>query len=919
MSKYTFLFMMFLTSVIQGVAQVGTLRGTVTDEENLSLPGAVVRVADMSLGAIADQRGNFTVLNMPVGTIQVEVTYMGYESFTTEVTIIEGQTTVLKAQLKAGVMIGDEVLILGDRLKGQAKALNQQKNQINVTNIVSSDQVGRFPDANIGDAMKRIPGITVSYDQGEARFGVIRGTEPRFNSVTVNGERIPSAEAENRTVQLDLIPSDMIQTIEVNKAVTPDMDADAIGGSVNLVTRAAPNGLRISGTAASGYNFLRDMPTYTGALVVGDRFLDGKLGVIVSGSYFDNNLGSHNAEGEWDEQDGEYFIAEWDVRNYELQRVRRSLSAAFDFSPNANHTITLNGIYNHRDDWENRYRLRYGLEDPDENGMQELEVRRQTKGGLNEDRYKNARLEDQRAMVFSLSGDHLFAGKLELDWSATYSRASEHRPFERYIEWEIEEQMGSVDISNPEAPMINLEVPLTDSDFEFKEITEEEQMTFDQDLNGRIDLRLPLIEEGDYANFLKFGGRLRTKTKNRENNFFEYEAVNGDEFASMDLTTLIDKTIEDYAAGDYRSGNFTDPEFLGSLDLKNSNLFEESDLLEEYKGGNFDASEVITGGYVMLEQSFGPQVDMVAGIRIENTVNTYQGFEIIDNDGDITFAETGDTSSYLNVLPGLHFRYQPATNTVLRLAWTNTIARPNYFDLVPYREIILEDNELNEGNADLKPTTSMNFDLMAEQYFKSVGLVSGGLFFKSIQDFIYVSSQEDYLDPISGNTYDDYNRPENGNSATLFGAEIAFQRQLDFLPGFWKGFGVYANYTYTTSSAELPEAEEKITLPGTANHVVNGSLSYENKKLVLRASLNYSSAYLDPYDLDLTEGLERYYDEVLYIDVNGSYAFTDQLRLFVEANNLTNQPLRYYAGSQERTYQAEFYRARLTAGLKFDF
>src|SRR5690606_10798935 len=117
---------------------------------------------------------------------------------------------------------------------GQAAALNQQKNSANVTNIVASDQIGRFPDANLGDALKRIPGVTIALDQGEARFGSIRGTEPRFNSVMVNGERVPSAEAEVREVQLDLIPADMVQAIEVNKTLTPEMDADAIGGSVNV-------------------------------------------------------------------------------------------------------------------------------------------------------------------------------------------------------------------------------------------------------------------------------------------------------------------------------------------------------------------------------------------------------------------------------------------------------------------------------------------------------------------------------------------------------------------------------------------------------------------------------------------------------------------------------------------------------------
>ncbi len=186
-------------------------------------------------------------------------------------------------QLEAGIEL-NEVVVNG-ALQGQSKAFNQQKNSININNIISSDQVGRFPDANIGDALKRIPGINVQYDQGEARFGHIRGTAPEYNSVTIDGDRIPSAEAEIRSVQLDLVPADMIQSLEVNKVVTADMDADAIGGSINLVTKSNPYSQRISGTVGATYNFLTDKPAENLSLLYADRFIDGKLGMTLAGSY----------------------------------------------------------------------------------------------------------------------------------------------------------------------------------------------------------------------------------------------------------------------------------------------------------------------------------------------------------------------------------------------------------------------------------------------------------------------------------------------------------------------------------------------------------------------------------------------------------------------------------------------------------
>ncbi|MCB0280723.1 MAG: TonB-dependent receptor plug domain-containing protein, partial [Calditrichaeota bacterium] len=209
----------------------------VDEETKLSLPGAAVSIEGMNRYAVTDVNGSAVFVDIAAGNYTLKVTYLGFQDKDEEITVGNGQSNEFTLQLKSGYLEGEEIVVVAGRLRGQAKAFNQQKEANNVINVVSSDQVGRFPDANIGDAIKRIPGINVEYDQGEARFGLIRGTESRLNSVMINGDRVPSAEGETRAVQLDLIPSDMIQNIEVNKAITADMDADAIGGAVNLVTR----------------------------------------------------------------------------------------------------------------------------------------------------------------------------------------------------------------------------------------------------------------------------------------------------------------------------------------------------------------------------------------------------------------------------------------------------------------------------------------------------------------------------------------------------------------------------------------------------------------------------------------------------------------------------------------------------------
>jgi TonB-dependent receptor len=900
--------------------QNGNIRGRVVDTDNLAMPGATVMVASLNKGTVTDNFGYFTITGVAEGTYELSVSYIGFNPDKKEVTVESGKTIVVDFRLKAGIELS-EVVVSG-QLQGQSKALNTQMNKGNITNIISSDQVGRFPDANIGDALKRIPGINVQYDQGEARFGNIRGTAPQYNSVMINGERIPSAEAEDRTVQLDLVPSDMIQAIEVNKAVTPDMDADAIGGSVNLVTRSAPYDRRVSLTLGSGYNILAGKPIYNGAFILADRFFDNKLGVIASASYHNHDLGSDNFEAEWDyadenDKDGSAFAEEMQIRQYYLQRIRRSYSLSLDYKINANHTLFATGIYNHRNDWENRYRTVYKDIEYDEDSDSWMGVmERQTKGG-NPDT-KNARLEDQRMMSFTLGGDHQF-GKINADWTASYSKASEERPNERYIEYEAEDLIFGTDFTDKSAPKITSVTPASSanlsSDYAFGKVEEEFQFTEDIDKNFKLNFLIPLLED-DFKNSIKVGVRYKGKEKMRDNKKFEYAPLDEDGFNATALNNVEDFSKDNYLAGDYEVGSFVTKEYLGGLDVNNSSLFEKEEDIEE-KSENFNATENVIGGYIMLNQNIGSKLFLIAGVRIEQTSLEYQGYEF-DADEETATQTDKVSDSYLNVLPGLHLKYDFNKTTILRAAWTNTLARPNYFALVPFKAIEREDNEIAIGNPDLTPTSSMNFDLMFEKYFRTIGIVSAGVFYKDIKDFIVIETREDYL--FEGTTWDTYSQPINGGNGTIFGFEAAAQRQLDFLPGFWKGFGVYTNYTYTTSSVTDFRIEgredEEVSLPGTAKHTFNGSLSYDSKRFSFRTSLNYSTDFIDEFGDEAF--YDRYYDKAIHLDVNANYAITPKFRVYAEANNLLNTPLYFYQGISSRLMQAEYYNVRLQFGVKLD-
>lgn len=917
--KRVLTFILLIMGAQWSFGQTGQITGRVVDEVKLPLTGAYVWVGENV--SYTDINGYFTLINVPAGNVTLKASYIGYNNYEQTVTVETDATLTIDIQMSPGLDLQE--VVVTSQLKGQAKALNSQMVRDNISNIIAADQIGRFPDANAGDALKRIPGINVQYDQGEARFGNIRGTAPQLNSITINGERIPSAEAEIRSIQLDLIPSDMVQTIEVSKAVTPDMDADAIGGSVNLVTRAAPSAQRISGTLGGGYNLLAEKPTFNGSLIYGNRFADDKLGIIVSASYFDNNLGSDNVEAEWTFDDandndkfdeGENFNPEEiQIRQYYLQRIRQSYSASLDYKINPNHTIFLKGIYNQRSDWENRYRAVYKDIEQDDEGNWAAELERQTKAGT--DDIKNARLEDQEMYNVSLSGEHLF-GKLGVKWSGNIAKASEDRPNERYFEIAsgdlVPVNVDFTDSKFPKIGAIEAEFLNPSNSWELSEITEEFQYTEDEDFNARLDLTYPL-STGDNASTIKVGGRARLKNKLRTNDFYEYEPVNDDIF-NNGLNNLQDETKDNFLAGDYEVGQFIGIDYVGGLDLTGNQFEAEQDLSE--LAGNFDANEQILGSYAMLEQNLGRRFKFIAGLRIEQTHLEYEGFRY-DDDQETLEATDVSEADYLNVLPGLHMKYNMKNNTILRFAYTNTLARPNYFDLVPYRQI--EDGEeLSIGNPDLEATTSMNLDLMAEHYFGRVGILSGGLFYKNISDFIVNQRFEDY--DFEGTTWADFTQPINGGNATLFGAEVAFQRQLGFITPALKPIGLYFNYTYTQSEVTdfnfEGREDEKLDLPGSPKHTLNLSLSFENKKLSSRISFNYASDFID--EVGGNAFSDRYYDQVTYLDFNLNYSVTDNWVVYLNANNLLNQPLRYYQGDVSRTAQAEYYNVRFDIGAKFD-
>lgn len=906
--------MLAISLTMQGADSGGSrlLKGRILDNEHNPLPGAVVILDGKAHSAVADADGFYSFSNLESGTHRLNISYLGFVPVSQAIVLADTDVTQDIIMSDSSKEL-NEVVVTGV-FSGQQRAINAQKSNINVTNIVSADQIGKFPDSNIGDALKRISGINVQYDQGEARFGQVRGTPADFSSVTINGSRIPSAEGDIRNVQLDLIPSDMIQTIEVNKTLMPDQDGDAIGGSINLVTKNSPRRLTLNAVAGTGYNWISRKAQMNFGLTIGNRFFNDRLGIMVSASYNNAPSGSYNTEFIWGKDDaGKLYLSDYQMRQYYVTRERQSYSLSADWKFNDFNKIWFKGIFNNRNDWENRYRTT--LKDITPDGV--ADVRVQTKGGSHDNR--NARLERQRTMDFTLGGENRL-GFLSLDWRIGYARASEERPNERYIDFRLKKQHFSFDLSNPRTPFATPDegsTMLLDDKFSLKDLTQQQEDITEQDLKASLDFKTRLSDRSK----LKFGFKFVNKTKDKEIDYYEYTPVDKKGFNKDALAHSVNESTDRFMPSSrYQTGSFISKQFLGSLNLDDASLFEKAQVAEEL-AGNYNARENVTAGYIRLDSRITDNLNFTGGLRVENTALRYTGRIYDDESGTVSKTDP-ESSSYINFLPSMIFKWDVNKDFMIRAGYNQSISRPKYSALVPGMNIKRGDNEIVIGNPGLKATTSHNIDLNAEYYWKSIGLVSAGLFYKRIEGFIVdeVSFNHEY----EGHVWTKFTQPKNGGNANIFGAEFSYQRDFSFIAPALRCVGLYGTYTYTHSRVtdfnfEGRENEKGLSLPGSPEHTANVSLYFEKFGLSARLSFNYASDFID--EMGASKFYDRYYDSVKYMDFNISYTFGKKTKftIYADCTNLLNQPLRYYQGSKDLTMQQEYYGVKINGGIKVSF
>jgi TonB-dependent receptor len=910
--------------VLAPPAMAGDIVGQVFDAEGRPVPSATVALDDGGRSVTTDRGGTFRIPDVAAGTRELRVNAVGLAAGAARVVVPATGSVQTTIRLENVAALAD-IVVTGFRV-AQRQSLQHRKASLNIREVVSSDDVGKLPDQNAAEALQRVAGVSIAIDQGEGRYVAIRGIDPALNNVTIDGQTIGAPESDRR-IALDTIPTELLAKLEVIKAVTPDMDANAIGGSVNLVTPTAfdiAETRLITAAADVGYYDLNGESPWGASLSLSQRLgSEEQFGMVLAGSYSTRTYRSENFQGgaEWTDE-GDFFVPdEYVLRDYELERNRTGFVANFDYRPADNRRFYWNNLWNEFQDTEERQAAEIDYRNGD------LLDQTPTSGTFTEAegaRFVKYRREKQ-SIFNSTLGTELGFGRYTLSASLTYGKAEQDTPFDN--EWEFEgsdEFPASYDTSRF-FWTVDGGTPFVDAAaYEFNELARSRQLV-EEELNVvQADLRRDL-EFGAAPGYIKFGAKFTSREKDSDQE--------GDIFDGYDGDLTLNQVSRSGPGGFFRdSGNYpfgprVDYGAAEGIFGADRALFERSDgdSLEESLAADFAVTEDVTAGYVMAGATFG-RLDILGGVRFERTEADYGAYDLVFDDGDLDpdapFLRGSD--SYDHTLPGLQVRYALREDLLLRAAWTNTIGRPAYESLVPFRIFEIDpdgdvfEGSVETGNPDLKALESMNFDVSLEWYLQPAGLLAIGFFSKDIENPIYTQVNEFEDVVFEGRTFSELEvtRPENAPDGELRGVEFNYQQQFAALPSPFDGFGVALNYTYTDGEARLFDRDGTVPFFLQPEHTGNLALFYERAGFEARIAWTYRSEYLDEVGEDAEQDV--YVDARSQLDLKLSYAVNARWRAYVEFLNITDEPLRFL-NANRRLAENELYSWNIAAGFQGRF
>lgn len=971
---FTFIALLFSQTLI--LAQTGTVRGTIADENSKEgLPGANVVVKGTSFGAATDLNGNFVIRNVPVGNQILDISYIGYESISVNVNIVENKILEDTYYLIYKTIEGKTVTITA-QAEGQLGAINQQLNTNTIANVVSKDRIKELPDVNAAETIGRLPGVSIQRYGGEATKVGIRGLSPKYSLITVNGVELPATGTEDRSVDLSLISSNMLDGIILKKSNTPDMDADVLGGTVDLKLKEAPDGLNFNLSAQGGHNALQgNYDNYSLTSSLSNRFFDSRLGLIVNANIDNYNRSADKLQDEWRAYNQIVASGQIFLREEQLTRKRAGASILGDFlipSGKINADVFFNQL---KSDGLNHISQVNTLE----NGW-----------GTNRHIYQTEQYKSTTNIFTGAFGVTQDFSWFRYDASISRSGTATSNPDRRVYEFTQEQSalhpgypigVSPVDV----AKFYNADTITTNMSALYSYGTR----TIENISSAKLNFEIPYKLNEQLSGYIKTGVKLRWIDRSNDQRQYGYSGLQygsgsqnpvfryiNEVYPEWGLADVIEEygllnirpfltyyNRADFLNGDYPLGFIPNDVMLHQMTSALINAPDGLHVWEPYSVGTFgydyQGFERYEAAYLMGELNWGTFLTLIPGVRWEEEYTVYDGQRYRVNQSGVT-AESPPTE-FVRLhkvrrnkfwLPMITLILKPTDWLQVRLAGTETLARPDYLRYAPISYISADSKQVTAANLSLKPSQATNYDIGVSIFNNEIGLFSVNAFYKKIEDLVFYSAfyyrPGIEVDPalelpstwLASNPQINAYR-NNPNPAKYSGFEIEWQTHFWYLPSVLSGLVLNVNYTHIYSEMilaydslvttqvgtrryySLKRTSIKTRMPDQPSHIFNMTLGYDIGGFSARLSYLYQtdklagigyngvvpSSHLSSYsggygrwDLTIQQKLE---------DTN--------FQLFANFNNLNNRHDQNFIGSNliNPSY-IEYYGFTMDLGFRYN-
>ena len=929
------------TSLLFGQTS-GNIKGIITDATSGSpLPGANVFFEGTVIGTATDFDGFYSIKNVKPGNYNLVVSYIGYEKKIFPVTIVSDKTLEINAELMWDEAFSITDIVVTGQLEGQAQAINQQVSSDQIVNVVSEQKIKELPDANAAESVGRLPGVAVQRDGGEASKLMIRGLDPKFANISVNGIQIPASGSDNRDVDLSLISQSTLSGIELYKALTPDQDADAIAGVVNLITGKAKAEEKITIDVFGIYSGLSESAKqYKISLQYNNRFFDDLLGVQAGLNTEKRDRNRELFTDEWNiPANGDYNIAGLTVQYDDETRKRVGGNLNLDFNTPDGGNIKLINLYS-------------------KTSREQFITSRDYPYGGTVSYLGEAIDRELYTINNSLIGEN-HIGALKISWALAHAYTKNETPFDHTMRFYENKStttgMANIDDSHVrKLPGKNL-IPYAFNAFDKATLDRaffHTESNDERNYDIKVDFEYPFTLSNQFAGILKAGYKYRDKTRNRESSdqqsiyylrgIYDYYKDNDGnllekDWANSNWPNHPNLLLTDFLIGpDYPTRMLNDEYLLNPLinegmvrawydfnkDGTNS-LGNSHEYFNQFESVRdiYTVNENVHGTYAMFKLNAGQMITLIAGVRYEKENNDYSAKyaprivgEFESQTGLVSDTATNYSKEYW--FPNAHLKISPLDWLDIRFAISKSISRPDYLMRLPSLYISNQSQEIVSGNPNLEPAISWNYDLSLSLYNSKYGLLTVSGFSKDIDNIFYwlndIKLMTSSISREMGLPVDEYgpfnqyelDMPVNTQGTKVWGFEVDLQTHLSFLPGAFKNIVVSGNFSRIWSKTRYPRFEliqsdvfppqaptlnfyeNERELSGQTDYTGNVSVGYDYLGFSGRVSAYFQGPYLSSISND--EDLDEYQKAFSRWDLALKQVFTDNITVFLNVNNLTN-------------------------------